>query len=89
MRIGDVDVEVLVRVHVENASRATLGSWRASCTADSERLRRRARDRREDLVPHGVVQRSRLLFLTRYCCWDPLTTTLRENCESAMTRPLA
>jgi hypothetical protein len=35
------------------------------------------------------VQPSRLPFLTRYCCCEPLTTVLPENSESAMKPPLA
>src|SRR5258708_2490995 len=36
----------------------------------------------------ALVQPSRSLFRTMNCCWEPLSTVLPENCESAMNPPL-
>ena len=35
-----------------------------------------------------LVQPSRVVFLTMNCCWEPLSTVLPENWESAMKPPL-
>ena len=90
MHGGDVDVEVLVRVDVEERllTRHRIRRERRVRLV-REGLRRCVLHAGEDLVPDGVAQPSMLLFLTRYCCCEPLTMPPPVNSESATKPPLA
>ena len=90
LRGGDEDVEVPVRVDVEERLLAAAGRrGERRVRRVREALRGRALHAREDLVPDGVRPAVEVLLRTRYCCCEPLITVLPVKSESEMKPPLA